>query len=136
MISLMEKQKRKPRPDVVLRNKSRKQREAVSRSHQSGNRDDVYAKISMANKKSMLGNRNRWLGDSAGYSAIHKWVAKEFGCPSKCEQCGKTDKKKYEWCSLDGEYSRNREDWARMCTSCHRQYDYQNGVTASKFRLP
>lgn len=42
------------RPDVVQRNKSKKQKEAVSMSHKNGARKEVYKKIS----QSMMGNTN------------------------------------------------------------------------------
>ena len=37
----------------------------------------------------------------------------------------KTDEKKYEWSNKDHKYSLKREDWQRLCTSCHIKYDKQ-----------
>lgn len=64
-----------------------------------------------------------WKGDEVGYSAIHKWVARQLGKPSKCENCGDTSKRKYEWANLSRQYKRDLKDWKRMCTPCHRAYD-------------
>ena len=36
-----------------------------------------------------------WKGDNAGYGSKHDWIKLHFGKPSLCENCGKTDKKKY-----------------------------------------
>ena len=67
-----------------------------------------------------------WLGDFAGYDAMHRWVEREKGKPYKCEHCERTDKKKYEWANIDHSYKRNIDDYIRLCTSCHRKYDIQN----------
>lgn len=64
-----------------------------------------------------------WKGDKAGKLAMHKWIERKFGKPNYCEHCKRTDRKKYEWCSNDHKYSRNIEDYMRLCTSCHRKYD-------------
>ena len=66
---------------------------------------------------------NSWKGDSVGYSALHKWVARHLGKPSKCEACGDTSERKYEWANLSRQYKRDLKDWKRMCTPCHRAYD-------------
>ena len=64
-----------------------------------------------------------WAGDKVSYSAIHAWIRKKLGTPQKCEHCGSTSKKKYEWANISGKYLRNLNDWIRLCTSCHRHYD-------------
>lgn len=62
---------------------------------------------------------------NAGYSAIHKWVATKFGQPMECEWCAYKSDNKYQiqWANLSGEYTRDREDWARLCAKCHYRYD-------------
>ena len=62
----------------------------------------------------------------AGYRAVHLWVQKWKGIPKKCESCGTEKAKKYEWANIDHKYCRVLEDYIRMCTSCHRKYDYNN----------
>ena len=64
-------------------------------------------------------------GDKAGKTAMHHYIAKHYGRPSICENplCeGKS--KSFDWCIKTGRaYSHNREDYLRMCRSCHRRYD-------------
>lgn len=64
-----------------------------------------------------------WKGEEASYRSKHAWVRRYKGTPSKCEHCGRTDKKKYEWANIDHKYRRKLEDYIRLCTSCHRKYD-------------
>lgn len=67
----------------------------------------------------------RWKGDDAGYFSIHDWMTKHFGQPVGCEVCGLDDpNRKYHWANLSGAYHRSRDDFKRMCVSCHRKYDY------------
>ena len=65
-----------------------------------------------------------WKGENAKYGAIHEWIRKKLGTPKFCECCGRTDKKKYEWCNINHKYKRDINDWMRLCTKCHRKYDY------------
>lgn len=67
-----------------------------------------------------------WKGDEAGYSAKHYWLSRKYGKPKKCEMCGTIDANKYEWANKDHKYKRIRKDWMRVCTRCHRRYDYEN----------
>lgn len=64
-----------------------------------------------------------WVGGKVGYQALHTWVRKYKGTPKKCEHCGRTDKKKYEWSNIGHMYKRNLADWIRLCTKCHRKLD-------------
>jgi len=57
------------------------------------------------------------------YGAIHRWVRRNFGTPSECENCGTLDSKKFEWANLDGKYRLDRSTWMRLCCQCHRRYD-------------
>ena len=70
-------------------------------------------------------NNNKWLGDEVGYDGVHRWVQSKKGKATKCEHCGRTDKKKYEWCNIDHTYKRVLEDYIQLCTSCHRKWDYR-----------
>lgn len=60
-----------------------------------------------------------------GYSAIHKWIAKHYGKPMKCEKCGFESDNNYQiqWANLDGKYSRDISTWARLCAKCHWHFD-------------
>ena len=68
----------------------------------------------------------QWKGDKAGYSALHKWVRRNFGTPKKCEWCGLDDKHRmYHWATIDGQGGRDRSNWLRLCVPCHKKYDQQ-----------
>lgn len=58
------------------------------------------------------------------YGAIHSWMRRNFGTPSKCEHCGTAKSKKFEWANISGKYRLDRADWARLCCQCHRRYDF------------
>lgn len=66
-----------------------------------------------------------WKGDSVGKSALHDWVIKHKGKPKKCEHCGTTKAKKFEWSNKSQEYKRELSDWQRLCTKCHHKYDHK-----------
>ena len=74
-----------------------------------------------------------WRGDSAGKSAMHKWVETWKGKPSKCDVCGTEAKRKYEWANVDHSYKRVLDDYIRMCTPCHRKYDKNRGVKTNRW---
>lgn len=78
-------------------------------------------------KKGHLGYRGAsnpmWKGEKAGYYSKHDRIKVLFGRPNICEKCNCTDKKKYEWANLSGEYKTERSDWLRLCVSCHRIHD-------------
>lgn len=58
------------------------------------------------------------------YHAIHKWVRKTYGKPSLCEHCGTTEAKRFEWAAKDHVLGgKRREDWLRLCATCHKRYD-------------
>jgi hypothetical protein len=58
------------------------------------------------------------------YVAKHHRIRFDFGIDDVCEICGTTTAKRYEWSNKDHKYSEKREDWQRLCSSCHRRYDY------------
>ena len=66
-----------------------------------------------------------WLGDDAGYGAIHNWIRRKFGEPTKCEKCLKTNnERKINWANKGHTYKRIKSDWVQLCYSCHRLFDY------------
>lgn len=69
-----------------------------------------------------------WKGENASYYAIHIWITSQRGRPSVCEHCGILTAKKYEWANIDHRYERKLDQYIRLCTSCHRKYDYANGL--------
>lgn len=59
------------------------------------------------------------------YQKIHNWISKEYGKADNCEnpEC-KGHSKHYEWALLKGrEYDYKRENFIRLCKSCHFLYD-------------
>ena len=69
----------------------------------------------------------QWKGSKVGLSCLHKWVNRNFGRPRICEFCKSETKKLYDWSNKKHTYKRIREDWQRLCRSCHFKYDYMMG---------
>jgi len=80
-------------------------------------------------KKRSGKNNYAWKGDDVGYFQLHRWIESKLGNSKYCECCKSSQKKKYEWANKDHKYKRKIEDWIRLCTSCHRQYDYKNNLS-------
>lgn len=63
-------------------------------------------------------------GDKA---PIHKWLNTNYGRPRICEdkKCdGKIENRWFDWALKKGcKYKRNRNNFLRLCRSCHRRYD-------------
>lgn len=84
-------------------------------------------------KKCMYENRpvpsgiihHNWKGEDVGYSAIHSWVKRKLGKPSKCNECGfiSSNPNKIHWANISHQYKRDVNDWIRLCASCHKKYD-------------
>lgn len=74
--------------------------------------------------KSMLGMvpHNKGIHTSTKYGGYHYKVKMIRGTPKKCEDCGTTKAKKFEWANLTGHYE-NEWDYKRLCTSCHCKLD-------------
>ena len=66
-------------------------------------------------------NHYLWKGDKVGYKALHGWLRRKYGIPDKCEKCG--NNKFMEWANISGEYKRERNDWMKLCKSCHNKFD-------------
>lgn len=64
-----------------------------------------------------------WIGDNVGYCGVHSWIRKKYGSPKKCEHCGTTKSKRFEWANISGKYKRDRKDFLRLCKKCHHKYD-------------
>lgn len=70
------------------------------------------------------GERNGlWKGANASYAAKHIWMTTNFGRPQKCDSCGTTEKRMYHWANVSGTYTRQRDDWLRLCVPCHKSND-------------
>lgn len=75
--------------------------------------------VDFGNPRSNAQNRN---GEEAKYAALHLRVQRLRGKPRKCEICGTTQAKRFEWANLTGNYA-DPMDYKRMCGSCHHKYD-------------
>jgi len=66
-----------------------------------------------------------WRGDKVGIQGIHYWLEVNYGMAQKCDNPNCSGKSKtFEWCKRDGaEYRRKRENFIRLCRSCHRKLD-------------
>lgn len=68
--------------------------------------------------------------DEVTYNSVHKRLRKERGTPSRCEHCGSTTAKKFEWAYTGPGHAERRfafsadlDQYIRLCTSCHLIYD-------------
>ena len=141
------------RPDLILRNKSKKQKDAVSKSwankkiresrvnklkEHKGVKKATYGhkghkhtqetrgKISKNRRFKSIGkSHHAWLGDFPSYSAVHHWVKKYKGCPFMCNNCLKIREKSntHHWANIDHKYKRDLNDYISLCAKCHRKYD-------------
>ena len=66
-----------------------------------------------------------WKGDNVGYSGIHQWLNSAFGRPVECQNSNcKGRSSTFDWAlKRDVEHGRKRENYLRLCRSCHRSYD-------------
>lgn len=64
---------------------------------------------------------SQWKGNDVGYNALHQWVLWHKVKTGKCSTCSHTGKT--EWANISGVYLRDLDDFAEMCTSCHRELD-------------
>ena len=102
--------------------------EKLSKSHQ-GKILSLEQKIKMG--VFLTGEKAKhWLGDKVGYSGVHIWIRKTLGPASNYEcKCGKQAK---HWSNKDHSYKRKKSDYTARCVSCHRKYDYANGINKKR----
>lgn len=68
------------------------------------------------------------------YRSLHLWVESKLGKPNLCKFCGKTEGK-IEWSNISGKYKKDITDWQRLCTKCHRQFDFKDKPEKIKIML-
>jgi len=72
-----------------------------------------------------------WRGDKVSNAGLHLWLRVNYGNPKKCEFCNSKNEICYDWALKSGlQYERKRENFLRLCRSCHMRYDYKNGSRA------
>lgn len=73
-------------------------------------------------------------GTGTGYIITHQRLALQRGKPSRCEHCGTTEDRKYQWALAHdtarnirrdayGTYSEDLSDYIRLCVPCHVTFD-------------
>lgn len=87
-------------------------------------------------KKGQLANEKHpfWKGNNVGYHALHKWLDRNFGNPTVCQNCNSEEN--IQWASKNYKYTRSREDWIHLCFKCHRKYDSKNGWGKASKKYP
>lgn len=70
---------------------------------------------------------SKFNGTTSQYKYLHVKVAKAFGKPKLCEDCKTTTAKRYDWANTGDNYGYPyvvlRENWRRLCRSCHQKLD-------------
>jgi hypothetical protein len=78
-------------------------------------------------------DHHAWKGDDAKYSSLHTRVWIRKGKAAECLWGCKSGS--FEWANLTDEYA-NIDDYAQMCSSCHRAYDHARRSMGSDFTGP
>lgn len=79
-------------------------------------------------------NNKKWKGDNVGYYALHRWVRRTLGIPTRCSRCGGTAKR-LDWANVSREYKREKDDWIALCSTCHGKFDTGNrGAIKRRFQ--
>jgi len=83
-------------------------------------------------RKQGEGEKNpNWKGDDVSIYGLHAWLVRKYGKPQKCEVCGTTTAKRFDWACLNERYIRDRSCFIRLCRSCHVKMD-KNFVKKNK----
>lgn len=67
-----------------------------------------------------------WKGDKVSYKGLHRYLSQQFGKADLCENlnCLRLSGK-FQWAKKrEAKYTRNREDYFKLCTKCHYHYDH------------
>jgi hypothetical protein len=107
-------------------------------------RKEIAEKISKSNTGKSLTwmyneKHHQWKGKKASYFAKHMWIQRKYGKADRCENPDcvyprwSTDGKRYmkapkmfNYALIHGcEHDHNRDNYWRLCVSCHRNYDIQ-----------
>lgn len=83
-------------------------------------------KSPIRNAKISSENHYLWKGEDTGYHAKHEWISRLLGKADICTICGSD--KRVEWSNKDHKYTRNVDDWQKLCHKCHHHYDLDNGL--------
>jgi len=64
-----------------------------------------------------------WTGEKPNYSALHKWIVRNYGKAYYCSNNINHKAKRFDWANINGEYKRKIRDWKQLCRSCHSKLD-------------
>lgn len=61
------------------------------------------------------------------YRALHTWIERRLGKPSKCQRCPRANLKGHDihWANISGLYRKVAADWFRLCGKCHLKFDIE-----------
>jgi len=114
-----------------------KERRQQARSLMKNNKFALGHKLTKEHKAKLVKHNEKhwaWKGGQASYSAIHKWLVKNYGSANKCEnpQC-KQKSKSFHYALLFGKkYVHIRENYKMLCVSCHKIYDAYHSYSKYK----
>lgn len=100
-------------------------RRKISEAKKGIPRPDMVDRCKALSEKQRKEKSPHWKGDGVSYNGLHKWVVNNFGRPGTCEHCGKDglSGRSINWANVSGNYTRERDDWIRLCKSCHTKFD-------------
>lgn len=104
---------------------------SIGNQHRKGLKNPSLSALN----KSKIGKANaKWKGDKVGYYGLHLWVKRQLGKPDTCEFCGRSglSGRQIHWANRTGQYLRDVNDWLRLCSKCHGQYDKGQGMRKRK----
>lgn len=90
--------------------------------YKKGHKHSALVKQKLRIKK--IGHKNpQWNEENPSYTAVHKWLDRNFKKSKKCQKCGSS--KFIEWALKNREkHTHDRKKYLCLCSSCHKKYDY------------
>jgi len=110
-------------------NRWNNQRREQARKIMLGNKYRLGHPLSEEHKQKMIKSGKDhwyWKGDNASYSAVHKWLVKNFGKANRCENtnCPKLPSRRFEYALIVADiHVHNRNNYKMLCIPCHRSFD-------------
>lgn len=95
-----------------------------------------YSLSKMGKLNPNFGKKSPNFKANAGYRALHLWIIRIAGQPTKCEKCDRDGLtgKQIGWASKDHKYLRELTNWIRLCSKCHGEYDKERGLRIRKYK--
>jgi hypothetical protein len=85
--------------------------------------DTAKACLKHRDNSKSIGNKKAFKSESDNYSTIHKWLVREYGKATRCENKKCDHKSKiFEWANIKG-IKRERKNFIMLCKSCHMRFD-------------